>query len=315
MSGIQTSGSEPCRVQNILQEGSRRQAQIPEKKDSFISEQVMKITALLVFLVLLCVTVHAGTAGIPAPETMLLAGSAPQTADSFIRNAQAAVSERNWTGAQAIATEGLARYPENADLWCLQGYAVRKTGQYWRSVLLVSEGIRLDPRPVRYANRAYGYLALGNWSAAVTDADAGIALNASYATNYGVKALALRGLGRNGEALAAADTALALEPENAHYWHVKGIVLAAAGNCTGAQQALERSLDLDPRYNLPYPDFAGAEGDLAALNTTCTQSLPAVTPVRSSPGATIATTCMACLFASFGLGRLIRRTAFCGIVP
>ena len=196
----------------------------------------MKIPALLILVVLLSVTAPAGAAGIPAPETMLPAGAAPQTADSFIRNAQAAVSERNWTGAQAIATEGLARYPENADLWCLEGYAVRKTGQYGRSVLLVSEGIRLDPRPVRYANRAYGYLALGNWSAALADADAGIALNASYVTNYGVKALALKGLGRNGDALAAADTALALEPENAHYWHVKGIVLAAAGNCTGARQ-------------------------------------------------------------------------------
>jgi tetratricopeptide (TPR) repeat protein len=275
----------------------------------------MKIPALLVLLVLLCIIAPAGTAGIPAPETMPMAGAAPQTADSCIRNAQAAVSERNWTGVQVLTTEGLARYPENAELWCLQGYAMRKTGQYRRSVLLVSEGIRLDPRPVRYANRAYGYLALGNWSAALTDADAGIALNASYATNYGVKALALRGLGRNDEALAAADTALALEPGNAHYWHVKGIVLAAAGNCTGARQALERSLDLDPGYNLPYPDFAGAGDTIATLNTTCPQSLPAVTPVRSSPGATTAPTCMAGFFAVFGLRRLIRRTASCGITP
>lgn len=274
----------------------------------------MKIPLLLVLLVLLYVLAPAGTAGIPAPETVTPAGGAPQTADSFIRNAQAAVSERNWTGVQAIATEGLARYPENAELWCLQGYALRKTGQYGRSVLLVSEGIRLDPRPVRYANRAYGYLALGNWSAALTDADAGIALNSSYATSYGVKALALRGLGRNGEALAAADAALALEPENAHYWHVKGIVLAAAGNCTGARQALERSLDLDPGYNLPYPDFAGAKDALATLNTTCPPALP-VTPVRSSPGATTATTCMAGLLAVSGLGRFIRRTVSYGIIP
>ncbi len=241
----------------------------------------MKIHALLVFLVLLCCTVPAGTS---APVTTTPAAPAPQTADSFIRDAQAAVSEWNWTEVQAITAEGLSKYPENAELWCLQGYGQRKTGRYEQSVASVSRGILLDPRPVRYANRAYGYLALGNWSAALADADTGIALNSTYATNYGVRAIALHGQGRNGEALTAADTALSLEPENAHYWHVKGIVLASAGNCTGARQALERSIDLDSEYNLPYPGFAGAEETLAGLNQTCASAVPATTAAQSAPG-------------------------------
>ena len=66
----------------------------------------------------------------------------------------------------------------------------------------VSQGILLDPKPVRYANRGYGYLALGNNTAALADAETGISLNAHYTTTYGVKALALQGMGRNPEALA-----------------------------------------------------------------------------------------------------------------
>ena len=40
----------------------------------------------------------------------------------------------------------------------------RKMGQYAQSIDAVSKGILLDPKPVRYANRGYGYLALGNYS-------------------------------------------------------------------------------------------------------------------------------------------------------
>ena len=85
-------------------------------------------------------------------------------------------------------------------------------GQYEKSVEVVSKAIPLDPKPVRYANRGYGYLALGDYTAALTDAETGISLNANYTTTYGVKALALKGMGRNAEALAAIDTALTLEP-------------------------------------------------------------------------------------------------------
>jgi tetratricopeptide (TPR) repeat protein len=164
-------------------------------------------------------------------------------------------------------------------------------GQYAKSVAVVSKGILLDPKPVRYANRGYGFLALGNYSAALADAETGISLNAAYPTTYGVKALALKGMGKTTEALAAVDQALALDPESAHYWHVKGVLLAAGGNCTGAREALERSLALDPDYTLPYPGFPSARENHDALNTTCTPAtqVPADTPPTKSPaGAGIA---------------------------
>ena len=197
-------------------------------------------------------------------------GTPPQAASAYISDAKAAVAGQNWTSALLITIRGTAWYPDNADLLCLQGYSYRKMGQFLQSVDVVSRAIQLDPEPVRYANRGYGYLALGNNSAALDDAEAGIAINESYPVSYGVKALALQGTGRNTEAIAAIDEALSLDPDNAHYWHVKGRILAAGGDCAGASAALERSLALDAGYVLPYPGFGNAQDNLAILNTSCT---------------------------------------------
>lgn len=207
----------------------------------------------------------------------------PQNSSFYISDAKAAIAEWNWTSALLITTRGVTWYPDNADLLCLQGYSLRKMGQYEKSITVVTKAIRLDPEPIRYANRGYGYLALRNYPAALTDAETGISLNPDYTTTYGVKALALQGMGRNSGALSAIDHALALEPDNAHYRHVKGVLLTASGNCAEARQALERSLTVDPDYNLPYPGFASARENLEILDTTC---IPAATQAAGHPSPT-----------------------------
>lgn len=250
---------------------------------------------LLLFCLLLCLLIPAGAVNSLTATLSVGTGSPeipPQNASVYISEAKAATAEQNWTHALLITTRGTTWYPDNADLLCLQGYTLRKMGQYEKSVDLVSRAVLLDPKPVRYANRGYGYLALGNYSAALTDAESGIMLNANYSTNYGVKALALKGMGENNGALAAIDRAIALEPENAHYWHVKGTTLSLMGNCADARDALERSLALDPTYTLPYPGLTSARESLETLNSTCTPAAPTApagpSPTKSPAGAAIA---------------------------
>jgi tetratricopeptide (TPR) repeat protein len=246
---------------------------------------------LFFFCILFCLIVPATTGDIITSKFSTGPGTPetpPQDASVYIRDAKAAVAEWNWTNALLITTRGTTWYPDNADLLGLQGYSYRKMGQYKKSVEVISKGILLDPKPVLYANRGYGFLALGNNSAALADAETGISLNAGYTTAYGVKALALKGMGRNNEALGSIDTAIALEPENAHYWHVKGTLLAANGNCTGARKTLEMSQAIDPDYNLPYPGFSSARENLASLNASCVPvaQLASTNPVptKSSSG-------------------------------
>jgi len=246
---------------------------------------------LVTVLLLLCLFIPAVSAASATADISSVAadtsGPPPQDVSVYISEAKAATAGANWTGALIITTRGLAWYPDNADLLCLQGYTYRKMGQFQRSVDVISQAIPLDPKAVRFANRGYGYLALKNYSAALADADTGISLDADYITNYGVKALALQGLGRNTEALLAIDKALALAPDTAHYWHVKGRILAAQGDCSGAVASLKKSREIDPDYVLPYPGFGSAGENLAALNTTC-PSAAAATSTMKSPLAWIA---------------------------
>jgi tetratricopeptide (TPR) repeat protein len=241
---------------------------------------------LLVCLAILPAAGQTITTGISAAAADT-SGPPPQNVSVYLSEAKAAVAERNWTNALIVTTRGIAWYPDSADLLCLQGYTFRKTGQYQKSVDVISRGISLDPKPVRFANRGYGYLALKNYTAALADAESGISLDAAYPTTYGVKALALHGMGRNPEALAAIGKALERGPDNAHYWHVKGILLSAQGDCPGAAAALEKSLGIDPNYDLPYPGFKSAQESLETLNATCapaTQAPAHPSPTKSSPG-------------------------------
>jgi hypothetical protein len=66
------------------------------------------------------------------------------------------VAKWNWTNVLLIATIGVTRYPDDADRLCNQGYSYGKMRQYEKSLDIVSTGIRLDPKPVRYANWGCG---------------------------------------------------------------------------------------------------------------------------------------------------------------
>ena len=250
----------------------------------------MRVPARLfsVILLSLCLLIAAAAAA-PAVAGVSSAaadtsGPPPQDAAAYITEAKEAVAESNWTLALTVTTRGLAWYPDNPDLLCLQGYTYRKMGQFQKSVEIVSKAIPLDPKAVRYANRGYGYLALRNYSAALNDAETGISLDANYTANYAVKALAENGLGRNARALAAIDTAIAQSPQSAHYWHVKGAILAAGNDCTGAQAALEQSIALDKEYVLPWPGFGTAEEKLAAVKTGCSPAPAGTMPAKSPLG-------------------------------
>jgi len=234
------------------------------------------------FCLLIATTAAAPAAAGVSSAAADTSGTPPQDAAVYIAEAQAAVAESNWTSTLTITTRGLAWFPDNPDLLCLQGYTYRKTGQYQKSVDLISKAILLDPKAVRYANRGYGYLALGNYSAALDDAETGIARDANYTANYAVKALAENGLGRNTAALAAIDTAIAQSPDSAHYWHVRGAILATGNDCSGALAALEHSIALNREYVLPWPGFGTAEEKLAAVKTSCSAA-PAGTTAAKSP--------------------------------
>ncbi len=228
------------------------------------------LIALLIFLQIVFPVVSADPASVqqslkPAPGNQLTAAEYEHAGISLM-------NQRNWSALLSLTGEGIARYPGDGELYCLRGYALRKTGQYAAAVDNVTRGIALDPRPARYANRGYAYLALGRYQEALDDAETGISMNAGYPSTYGVKTIALLGLGDNTGASKTADAALTLDPKSAHFWQLKGKTAAALGNCSGALEAFNRSLAINSDYDLPWPEFDNATADLNKTELQCTKS-------------------------------------------
>jgi len=233
---------------------------------------------LLILAVLICIPASAQSGFITA-SISTEPGPVVLNASGYEKQAQAFQAARNWSGELATASEGLARFPDDAELMCLKGYALRKTGRYQESVDIVSQAIPLDPKPIRYTNRAYGFLALGRYQDALNDSDAAIAINTSFPAAYDTRSLALMGLGNISGAGQAIDTAISLDPANAHSWHVEGMVLSRSGNCSGAIQAYQQSIVINPDYGLPWPGMTNATVDLNQTQQQCAAAaaVPATT--------------------------------------
>lgn len=238
--------------------------------------------ALLIVLVL--------TISLGIPVTGLLNNStenangipAIQNETFYESQGKALMAEKNWSGVINSTKEGLRYYPYVPELLCLQGYALRKTGHYQESVDVISQAIPNDTRPVRYANRGYGYLAMGKTQDALHDADAALALNSSYGTAYALKASALRMSGNISAAGETIEEALDLEPDNAYYLHVKGGILAEKGDCKGAIEAYRHSVAINAQYDLPWPGLPNATVDLEKEEARCVSQGLQTSPTRAA---------------------------------
>jgi tetratricopeptide (TPR) repeat protein len=181
----------------------------------------------------------------------------------------ALMTQRNWNGVITTTGEGLAVYPDDAELYYLRAYALRKTGYFTEAVDNSSRAILIDPNPVRYANRGFALLALGRNEDALHDADNALAMNKSYTPAYGVKAIALLRMNNLTGAEQVIDTVMPFDPKNPLFWHMKAKISAAEGNCTAATGAFHQSIEIDPDYDLPWPGFENATTDLKNTEKQC----------------------------------------------
>ncbi len=200
----------------------------------------------------------------------------------------ALMAQGNWSALRSITDEGLAFYPDNAELHCLKGYELRMTGHYSEAVDNITFAIARDPKPVRYTNRGFALLAMERYDEALTDANTAISMNSSYPRACAVRALALAGTGNATGAGQEIETAIQLDPSDPLFWHLKGKILAASGNCSGALDALNRSLAINPDYVLPWPGFENATTDLKRLETQCPPDDQAPGPTKAQVPAGIA---------------------------
>ena len=218
--------------------------------------------------------------------------SSQLSAAAYEKQGMALMAQQNWNGLITTTDEGLVLYPDNAELHCLKAYVLRMTGHFPEAVDNTTIAIARDPKPVRYANRGFAYLALGRNVDALNDANTAISLNESYTRAYGVKAIALANTGNLTGAGQAVDTAIRLDPKDPLFWHLKGRISAAGGNCSGAREAFNTSRALEPDYVLPWPGFGNATTDLQNAETKCTVPVREPVPTKAAIPAFLAGTAL-----------------------
>ena len=234
---------------------------------------VIIVTTLVVPAVAGSLSIQVSTEPSATTSTSLLA---------YQQLGMARMAEKNWDGLNATTDEGLALFPGDPELLCLKAYVLRKSGNFSGSADLVTIAIAKDPRPARFANRGFAYLALGRYQEALSDADAAISMNSSYSPSYAVKAIALMKLGNLSGADSVTEQGIGLDPSSPLFWQLKGRVSAATGNCTRATEEFQESLLINPDYDLPWPGFGNASADLEQATAACATPVPTPSPTRAS---------------------------------
>jgi cytochrome c-type biogenesis protein CcmH/NrfG len=112
------------------------------------------------FILALAVAASASAMDTPKPEP-----KDPDKKDAQLEQARAAIGRQDWTGAQAILRQAVAREPGNADLHNLYAYSMRKGPQPALDLVFrhYNEALRLNPQHL--AAREYlgeAYLMTGN---------------------------------------------------------------------------------------------------------------------------------------------------------
>lgn len=244
--------------------------------------------------IVLMIVVLGGLLCLPATGSPISVGfssgppAGPElSAAAYEKQGMALMAQQNWNGLITTTNEGLVLYPDDAELYCLRAFALRQKGYFTEAVDNGTRAISRDPKPIRYANRGFAYLALGRNAEALNDADTAISLNESYPRAYAVKALALINTGNLTGAGQAVDTGIRLDPKDPLFWQLKGRVSAAGGNCSVAREAFNTSLAIEPDYVLPWPGFGNATTDLQNAETHCavpvTEKIPVPTKAAIPP--------------------------------
>jgi tetratricopeptide (TPR) repeat protein len=120
----------------------------------------MKTVLRTVLLSFLAASATVLAAGDPGASSALR-----PAADPVLERVAAATSQKDWTGAQSILKEALARNPRNADYHSLYAYTVRKGANPDMSLVFshYNEALSIDPKH-KQAHEYLGeaYLMVGN---------------------------------------------------------------------------------------------------------------------------------------------------------
>ncbi len=138
--------------------------------------------------------------------------------------------------------------PDDVGNLSLHARALSRLGRLQESERAESAAIELQPaNPMHWVNRAITKNALGNFAAAVADADQAIRLNVEFDGAYGARAAAYCGIGKYDLAITDLKQASRIKPRDITYALERGRVHLAAGEFEHAISAATQAVEIAPK--------------------------------------------------------------------
>lgn len=134
-----------------------------------------------------------------------------------------------------------------------RGSAYGKLGEYSRAITDLSASIALNPNNKWTRNeRAFSYNALRQHDSAIADLDAALKIDPKYAVAYNNRGFAYRGKGDNDRAINDYDQAIKLDPKYTICYNNRGVAYQSKGDIDRAIRDFDEALRLDSKYALAY---------------------------------------------------------------
>lgn len=174
----------------------------------------------------------------------------PSDIDALRLRASAYLHERLYEKSIDDSTSALkllaAKDESRVDLLSVRGFSYDQEHKYLAAIKDYSEGIKLDPKNEKlFLGRAISRMHAKQWSNAAADCSASIALNASVAAAYKVRAYCREKLRMQTLALADLDKLIALH-STVDTRKLRGNMRLQAKDLLGALQDFDHVLEIDP---------------------------------------------------------------------
>jgi tetratricopeptide (TPR) repeat protein len=133
------------------------------------------------------------------------------------------------------------------------GYALRNSKEYTKSVEAFNKAIEVDPRYARaYIGRSGTYRRLGQFDKAVQDADSAVVLDPTIAGAYDNRGLAYACLGRYEAAIADYSKGIAISPHEARFFFNRGLAYSMINRYVSAIKDYDKAVELKQNYAAVY---------------------------------------------------------------
>jgi tetratricopeptide (TPR) repeat protein len=174
-------------------------------------------------------------------------GADPQDALLHAVLALSLAAQERWSDATLEAQQAVGLGPDVAFTHYAKARVMSDRGFLAEAGRAIEEAIRLDPwAPDYFAVQGRIQLGLRRWSAALTAAERGLAVDAHHTGCANLRAMALLQLGRREDATDTLDAALARDPDNALTHANRGWALMHQRRYDSALEHFRESLRLDP---------------------------------------------------------------------